>query len=242
MRLLLIAALMPVTACHASWEKEGSAPQGNAATSSGSGASRSFAASDFTGVELRGSDNVDVKQGSAFSVTADGDPKVLDVLDIRVVDGTLRVSRKPNSNVWSRQGARVHVVMPKLTSATVSGSGDLAAERGEGDFHGAVAGSGNLDIGALSAGAADLSVAGSGDMRVAGTAGKLNVSLVGSGDMDAARLTSTGASISVTGSGSMKGMVKGDASVTIAGSGDVELTGGAKCAVSKVGSGDASCS
>lgn len=242
MRLMLVAALIPITACHASWEKEGGSNQGHAAPASGSGATRSFNASGFTGVNLRGSDNVDVKQGASFSVTAEGGPKVLDVLDIRVDGDMLRVSRKPNSNIWSDRGARIHVVLPKLTAASVSGSGDMQVDRGEGDFHGAVAGSGNLEIAALAASAADLSIAGSGDMRVAGTAGKLNVSLVGSGDMDAGGLAASGASISVTGSGSMKGKVSGGASVNIAGSGDVDLTGGAKCSVNKIGSGEAHCS
>jgi len=88
MRMLLIVALLPLAACQSNWEK-----QGEAAQVSGGGATRSFAASDFTGVEVRGSDDVDVKTGQKFAVTAEGDAKVLDQLDIRVVNGTLRVGR-----------------------------------------------------------------------------------------------------------------------------------------------------
>jgi len=236
--LVLIAAMLPVTACHASWEKEG-----HAAQPSGSGGTRSFNATGFTGVDLRGSDDVDVKAGNSFSVTAEGDPKVLDQLEIKVVDGTLRVGRKSNNFSWSGDhGAKVHVVMPKLTLASVSGSGDLTIDRAEGDFTGSIAGSGNLDIAALNANAAKLSVAGSGDMTLAGTVAKLTASIVGSGDIDGEKLTATGASISVVGSGNMRGVVKGGASVSIAGSGDVDLTGGANCAVNAVGSGEAHCS
>lgn len=238
MRLLLIAAMLPVTACHASWEKDG--PTAHA---SGTGATRSYEATGFTGVDLRGSDDVDVKAGNSFSVIAEGNPKVLDVLEIKVVDGTLRVGRKWNSNVDDDDhGARIHVVMPKLTSASVSGSGDLTVDRAEGDFDGSIAGSGNLDIAALNANAAKLSVAGSGDMTLAGSVAKLSASIVGSGDIDGRKLTASGASISIVGSGSMRGVVKGGASVSIAGSGDVDLTGGAKCSVNAVGSGEASCS
>lgn len=238
MRLFLIAALMPVTACHASWEKDGST-----AHSSGGGATRSYAAAGFTGVDLRGSDDVDVKAGSNFSVVAEGDPKVLDQLEIKVVNGTLRVGRKPSNFNWSGDhGAKIHVVMPRLTSASVNGSGDLSIDRAEGDFTGSVAGSGNLDIAALKASAADLSVAGSGDMTLAGSADKLTASIVGSGDIDGKKLTASGANISIVGSGSLRGVVKGSASVSIAGSGDVDLTGGARCAVNAVGSGEAHCS
>jgi hypothetical protein len=239
MRLLLIAAAMlPITACHASWEKEG-----HTAQPSGSGASRSYDATGFTGVDLRGSDDVDVKTGSSFSVRAEGDPKILDQLEIKVVDGTLRVGRKSGNFSFSEDhGAKVHVVMPKLTLASVAGSGDLTVDRAEGDFIGSVAGSGNLGIAALNANAAKLSVAGSGDMTLAGAVAKLSVSIVGSGSIDSKKLIASGASISVVGSGNMDGVVKGGASVSIAGSGDVTLTGGANCSVNAVGSGEAHCS
>src|SRR4051812_36291171 len=120
MRMLLIVALLPLAACQSNWEK-----QGQAAQASGTGATRNFAANGFTAVELRGSDDVDVKTGTNFSVTAQGDPKVLDQLDIRVVDGTLRVGRKESKNEWfhNDRGAQIHVVMPRLTSAAVGGSG-----------------------------------------------------------------------------------------------------------------------
>ncbi|MET0309189.1 MAG: head GIN domain-containing protein [Sphingomonas sp.] len=238
MRLFLIAAMLPVTACHASWEK-----QGHAAQPSGTGATRSYDATGFTGVDLRGSDDVDVKAGAGFSVRAEGDPRVLDQLEIKVVDGTLRVGRKSGNFSFSEDhGAKIHVVMPKLTLASVAGSGDLTVDRAEGNFIGSVAGSGNLDIAALNADAAKLSVAGSGDMTLAGTVAKLSASIVGSGNIEGKKLTASGASISVVGSGNMDGVVKGGASVSIAGSGDVTLTGGANCAVNAVGSGEAHCS
>jgi hypothetical protein len=239
MRMLLIVALLPLAACQSNWEK-----QGQAAQASGTGATRSFAASGFTSVELRGSDDVDVKTGQNFSVTAEGDSKVLDQLDIRVVDGALRVGRKETKGNWfgSDHGARIHVVMPKLLSADVAGSGDLSADRGEGDFHGAVSGSGNLTIADLRANATELSVAGSGNLSVGGSATKLSASSAGSGDIDAKRLTASSANVSIAGSGSIFGTVKGPASVSIIGSGDAELGGGAKCSVNAVGSGEARCS
>lgn len=241
MRAVLFAlALLPAaTACHASWEREG-----NAAPVSGTGTTRSFAASGFTKVDLRGPDDIEVRNGAQFAVTAEGDSAVLDQLEIRVVDGTLRVGRKDRAgfSFSSDRGAKIHVTLPRLTAANVSGSGNMRVDRAEGDFRGAIAGSGNLGIAALAATNADLSIAGSGDLNVAGTARRLNASIAGSGDIDAGKLTASGASISVIGSGSMRGVVKGGASVSIAGSGNVDLTGGAKCSVSAVGSGEAHCS
>ncbi|RYE03606.1 MAG: DUF2807 domain-containing protein [Sphingomonadales bacterium] len=242
MRLLMIALvpmLATTAACQSKWEKEGAS-----ISPSGPGATRTYAATGFTGVDLRGSDNVDVKIGTTFSVTAEGDPKILDLLDIQVVDGNLRIGRKDHKGNWFSHdnGARIHVVMPALARARVSGSGNLSADRAEGNVEAAITGSGDLDIENLKGGTATLTIAGSGDLSVKGTAEKMSASIAGSGDISAGDLTANSADISIAGSGSLRGTVKGPASVSIVGSGDVELVGGAKCTTSAVGSGEARCS
>lgn len=242
MRAALIAlALLPLAgaaACHASWEKDG-----RTVKPSGVGATRNYAANGFTKVELRGPDDVEVKNGAQFAVVAEGDSAVLDQIEVQVIDGALRIGRKNSGISFSNdRGAKIHVTLPRLEAASVSGSGNMTVDKAEGAFRGAIAGSGNLDIAGLAASDTDLAIAGSGDLNVAGNTNRLNASITGSGDIDAGKLTAAGASISVVGSGSMRGVVKGGASVSIAGSGDVDLTGGAKCAVSAMGSGEAHCS
>jgi hypothetical protein len=242
---LALAPLLATGACHASWEKDGKNGH-DSVKPSGVVAKRTYDVKGFTKVDLRGPDDIDVKNGAQFAVVAEGDSAVLDDLEVQVVDGTLKVGRKNRSGFSFSShddgGVKVHVTLPTLNAASVSGSGNMTVDKAEGDFKGAIAGSGNLDIAALSATDADLSIAGSGDLSVGGNAARLNASIAGSGDIDAGKLTATGASISIVGSGSMRGVVKGGASVSIAGSGDVDLTGGAKCSVSAMGSGEAHCS
>lgn len=241
MRSLLILALLPVaTACHASWDDN----KGTRIEASGTGASRAFAANGFTGIALKSSDDIDVRTGAAFSVQAEGDPKVLDQLDIRLDGKTLNVGRKTRVGMmWDKSGgAKIHIVMPRLTDATVGGSGTLRVDRVEGKFGGVVAGSGNLDIAAAAADEASLTIAGSGDIAVAGRADKLDVSVAGSGDLRGQQFRAARADISIAGSGSVRANVSGPASISILGSGDVELHGGAQCKVSKIGSGEAKCS
>lgn len=242
MRILLIAAMaLPLGACHASWEKDG---KGHRVEESGPATARTYAATGFTAVDLRGSDDVDIKIGEAFSVRAEGGSKILDKLDIRVDGTTLRVARKDSDN-WSWHdgggGVKVSITMPRLTAASVAGSGDLTADRAEGDFSGDVAGSGNLKVGEIKGGAVKLDIAGSGNITVAGTATSLHADTAGSGDIDAKGLTATSAKVSIAGSGNVRGTVNGEADVSIMGSGDVDLGGGAKCRVSSMGSGDAHC-
>lgn len=237
MRLLLIAALLPLGACQSNWEKT------QDSQASGPRATRSFQLSGFDGVELRGPDDVEVKTGATFSVTAEGDASVLDQLDIRVEGGRLKVGRKPGHTSGTSRDATIRVVMPRVTAASVAGSGDLSVDKAEGAFDGAVAGSGDLDIASLAATQASLSLAGSGDLSVkGGSAQSLSVSIAGSGDIDAAGLRATSADVSIAGSGNLRAMVNGPAKVAIVGSGDAELSGGAKCQVSKIGSGEARCS
>ncbi|RYD91550.1 MAG: DUF2807 domain-containing protein, partial [Sphingomonadales bacterium] len=216
---------------------------GTSIPASGPGATRTYAATGFTGVDVGGSDDVDVKMGSAFSFTAEGDPKVLDQLDIQVVNGTLKIKRKDGGKMFSHDdGARIHIVMPRLSTAAVSGSGNLTVERAEGDVSASVSGSGNIDIADLKGGMTTLSIAGSGNVTAKGVSEKLAASIAGSGDIDAGGLTANSAEVSIAGSGDMRGVVKGGAAVSIVGSGDVTLTGGAKCAVNTIGSGEANCS
>lgn len=211
---------------------------------SGVEGNRSFAASGFDKVALRGPDDIVVRVGPAASVSAVGDTAVLDRLEIEVVDGTLRVGRKENQRVgWRRTGdATVTVTLPLLTGASVAGSGNMDVDRAEAtDFDASVAGSGNLRIASLTAEAADISIAGSGDASVAGQARSIDVSIAGSGNVDASSLKSERADISIAGSGNIRAAVDGEAEVSILGSGDVEITGKATCEVSKLGSGEVRC-
>lgn len=215
---------------------------------SGVQGNRSFAASGFDKVALRGPDKVIVRVGPAASVSAAGDTAVLDQLEIEVVDGTLRVDRKDreggNGFGWrSREGsATVTVTLPVLTAASVAGSGDMEVDRAEAtSFDASIAGSGNLSIGSLTAEAADISIAGSGDASVAGQARRIDIAIAGSGNVDASGLKSERADISIAGSGNARAGVDGEAEISIMGSGDVEITGNATCDVSKLGSGDVRC-
>lgn len=248
MRAALIAlALLPLTgtaACHASWEKDGK--EGHDTKPSGVIAKRSYDASGFTKIELRGPDDIDVTNGAQFAVSAEGDTAALDQLVVRAENGTLLVSRKDRHGFsWGNHedhGVKVRVTLPSLTAVNLTGTGDIKIDKAEGDFHGAITGTGDIDIAALAATDTDLSITGTGNITVAGSGNRLNASIRGTGDIDAAKFAAKSASISILGPGSLKGNVSGGASISIAGPGDVDLTGGAKCAISATGPGEAHCS
>lgn len=247
MRLVaLIAApiaILPLAAC--SFGASGSDSKPGIA-GAGSGTSRSFAVADFTGVELRGSDNIDVRVGTGFSVRAEGPSEELDRLKIEKVGGTLRVGRiNSNGFRWGSGDHRdvtIFVTMPRIAEASIAGSGDMTVDRVEGQsFSGVTAGSGNLEVAALNVQTGDFSIAGSGDMSLKGSARQLKMNIAGSGNIDASGVKAEGAEVAVAGSGGVRANVTGPAQVSVMGSGDVDLGSGAKCTTSKMGSGDVRC-
>jgi len=241
--LALPLAAVPLAACSFSSDSGDDSRPGIAA--SGSGTARTFPVADFTGVELRGSDDVDVRVGTGFSVRAEGPSEELDKLKIEKVGTTLRVGRLGKGFHWgggNRKGVKIFVTMPRIADASIAGSGDMAIDRIEGQsFDGSSAGAGNLDIAAINVEKASLSIAGAGDINLKGNAKTLTVDIAGSGSIDAPGLTAQGAEISIAGSGDVRAVVKGGASVSMIGSGDVDLGPEARCATSKMGSGDVKC-
>lgn len=256
MRAIIAAVLLPLAACGNSFSVDTDDRPGIPGT--GSGNQRTFAASGFDSVELAGSDDVSVRVGGGFAVTAEGDAEALDTLKITRDGGTLRVSRR---NGRSRGHARVTVTMPAITAATLSGSGNLSVDRVEARaFKAKLAGSGNLTVATLRAeetdlsiagsgnaalsgraGALDVAIAGSGNVTLAGESDRLEVSIAGSGDVAGERLVAKAADIKVMGSGSVRATVDGQAEVMSMGSGDVDLGARARCSVRKMGSGSVRC-
>jgi hypothetical protein len=241
MRFLMILAALPLVAC-------GSISMGNdrgeKVTASGGGGSRSFPVADFTGVELAGADDVDVKVGGAFSVRADGPAEELDKLEIRKDGATLKVGRQRNAAGWSSssKGVKVYVTMPAIQAASLAGSGNLTVDRVQAtDFDGDLAGSGDLRIGQLAATSASLNIAGSGGIGASGQVQRLKVAIAGSGDIDAPGLKAAQADVSIAGSGNVAAEVNGPATISIMGSGDVTLGGKPQCTTTKMGSGDVTC-
>lgn len=237
MRHLILIAMLPLAACSFETDARG-------APATGSGDARQYAVADFSSVVLRGSDDVEVRIGPTFSVSATGPSAVLDKLVIERDGDTLKIGRRNRTGMnWGSDGhAKVQVTMPRIVAASVAGSGDMTIDRVAGDrFKGSTAGSGNLGIAALAVKAANFDIAGSGGITAAGRAESLALSIAGSGDIDAPGLTASGATASIAGSGNIRAQVAGDASVNIVGSGDVDLGPKARCTTTKMGSGSVRC-
>lgn len=244
MRLwIAMAAVLPLVACNGA---ASSSSSGAKAEASGAGTTRNFDVSDFTKVDLRGSDDIDVRVGGAFAVRAEGPSEELDRLEVRKDGNTLKVGRVDQSGFsWGNRdgkGVKIHVTMPSIAGASIAGSGDMTVDKvSGGDFDGSIAGSGDLKLGMLSANALKLAIAGSGDVEAAGSVQRLDVDIAGSGGIEAKGLKASAAKISIAGSGDVEANVEGPAEVNILGSGSVNVGPKARCTTNKMGSGEVRC-
>jgi len=210
--------------------------------------SRNYQVGNFTAIEVAGPYDVDVRTGSAVSVSAKGGEKLLEKTTVEVDGDKLVIRPERNHSFfnfgWGHRGKASFVVsVPALTGATIAGSGDIRVDKVQGaSFDGTVAGSGGIDVAALDVQQLKLAIAGSGSVKGSGKAQSAKYDIAGSGDVEAGAIQTQDLKVSIAGSGGVKAHSSGKADVSIMGSGDVEVTGGAKCKVSKAGSGDVRCS
>lgn len=209
---------------------------------------RDYQVGPFERIEVAGPYEVEVRTGSAPSVSASGPEKLIERLVVEVKGDRLLIHPRRENRMWSGWTsygtAKVQVTTQALRAAAIAGSGGVKVDQVKGaSFEGSVAGSGDLDIGLLEVESLKLAVAGSGDVRArSGQSRSAEYSIAGSGDIDAGGVRSESAAVSIAGSGSINAEATRAADVKIMGSGDVVMTGGAKCSVSKAGSGDVRCS
>jgi hypothetical protein len=243
-KVLIIAAAALATACSGSIN---TAQASESAAVASADEQRSYDLSGFERISVVGPHRVTVSVGPAFSIRAEGPGKTFERTEVVVEDGELKIHPLDDDR-WEREewrnyeGATFTVTLPRLEGATMVGSGLISVDRIDGDaFAGSVAGSGDLEIAALSVNRANLSVAGSGDLLARGKARRADVSIAGSGNLRGHDLASDDASISVAGSGNVELTVNGGADVSVVGSGNVEVAGTARCTVSRIGSGNVDC-
>jgi hypothetical protein len=210
---------------------------------------RSYKVGDFNRVEVAGPFEVTIHTGAAPSVSAKGNQKLIERLEVEVRGDKLVVHPKERHGLfnfgWGTSGqGSLAITVPNLSAATLAGSGGITIDKVQGDrFEGQIAGSGDLRVDSVDVGALQLGIAGSGNAQaISGKAASAKYEIMGSGGLDASGITSETVKVTVAGAGEVKAHATKAADVNIMGSGDVTITGGAKCDISKAGSGDVHCS
>jgi hypothetical protein len=244
---VLLSAFLLAGACNAG-APGNSAAAGNAARAgsraapSGAATSRDFQVGAFDRISLTGASDVVVTVGGQPSVRAEGDPALIERLEITVVGGELRIGMREGGWTGEHGSLTVRVAAPGLQAATLAGAGDMRIDTIQGQsFAATLGGAGDLDIGQLRVANASFTLTGQGSISAAGGAQQASAALGGAGNLRLGRFEATNATVSLTGAGNVELRATGTAQVQLSGVGNVEIGGGARCTVARSGLGEVRC-
>ncbi|TFF36920.1 head GIN domain-containing protein [Mucilaginibacter psychrotolerans] len=199
----------------------------------------------FNAVNVAGSFDVYVTQGSSESVKVDAPADIIGRIVTEVEGGTLKIyTKRDENNNWSWHDKKVviYVALKDVNAITLAGSGDIFFKEGikANSLKLKLSGSGDI-TGKLNVKNLESSIAGSGDITISGSADTSSVSVVGSGDYTAQGVVTGSTKVSVAGSGDARVNVSDRLDASVVGSGDVHYTGSPKSVnTSKAGSGSVS--
>lgn len=200
----------------------------------------------FHAVDVGGSFDVYITQGSSESVKVEAPDEIIDHIITEVDNGVLKIYNKNDRNFhWgdlfgNHKKIVVYVSAKDLNAIAVSGSGDVFFKEGihTTSLRLRVSGSGDM-YGRVEVKNLESGISGSGDVKLVGRAESSAVNVSGSGDFEARGLVTVNTLVHVSGSGDASVNASGSISASVSGSGDVRYTGGAKSvSSSKSGSGD----
>lgn len=228
--LILVSgmALLALTAC-------------NAAVINGSGnlVTETREVSGFDSIDLSGSGEVIITQGSGETLTVETDDNVMEHVESEVRNGTLHLGFKPGINLIDVTQLVFTVGVDDLTAVSVSGSGDVETDQLSTDrLDLKVSGSGDVQIGDLATDELTIAISGSGDIDLAGQATIQDIAISGSGKYQAGDLASQSVNIDISGSGTATVWASETLDADISGSGTVNYYGRPAVDSSQSGSGD----
>ena len=200
--------------------------------------------SGFSSVEVSGSMDVHIVQGSSESVKVKAPQKIRDRIITEVKGGVLKIYIKSDNWNWSFGGddIEIFVTAKSLSAISLSGSGDIDFDGGlkSNSLSLRISGSGDIS-GKIDVTNLECSISGSGDMELSGRAQNSTVRVTGSGDFTGTHLATANTVVKVVGSGDARVNASQKVQASVTGSGDVMYTGGAKdVSASTSGSGDVS--
>ncbi|HYH14460.1 MAG TPA: head GIN domain-containing protein [Flavisolibacter sp.] len=194
---------------------------------------------DFNAIEVQGSINVYVSQGSNYAVRVEAEENLMEYVVVEKDGEELEVRFKRNTNIRTKRPVNVYVTAPSYTNLAVSGSGNLISQTkithpSQLDIDIAGSGDANLEVDAPTINA---EISGSGSAILKGTTRTFNGEIGGSGELRAYNLLSERSDIDIAGSGDAEVFASKQLDVQVAGSGNINYKGNPNINKSIAGSG-----
>ena len=226
--LLLLVAILPVTACNVSFTR-----------GSGDLITETRDVSGFDSIDLSGFGEVIVTQGGGESLTIETDDNIMEHVKAEVSGGTLNLGFEDGVNAILPTQLIFTVGVDDLTSVSISGAGDIESDMIVTDrLDATISGSGDVLIADLTAGEVKATISGAGEIDLAGEAAVQDVTIGGSGSYRAGGLLGDSVEVSISGSGDATVWATESLDTNISGSGSVDYYGRPSINTSGSGSGD----
>ncbi|RZJ52063.1 MAG: DUF2807 domain-containing protein [Flavobacterium sp.] len=182
--------------------------------------------SDYDGIKVSGSFDVDLVSGKEGNITIKGEENLLSYVKVEVEENTLKIYIQKNTSI--RTNKKIHVTVPfeKISELNLSGSGNIQTKNDikNDKFTAKLSGSGNFNL-AIDSNDIDLNVSGSGNVLLKGNATNFATKLSGSGDINALDLKSKNVDANVSGSGNTKVSCNENLTARVSGSGNIKYGG-----------------
>lgn len=191
----------------------------------------------FEGVSLAASYDVSVEYGAKQEVSITAPEHLMDKVVVKVKNNVLILDLKKGK--YHNPQIKAKVILPKLTHASVAGSGEMRVATFSGQqLRLVVTGSGDLNTAELYVKEQlEIILSGSGSIRTQGNASHSNIKLTGAGNCEASQLTTQTNNTIITGSGSVSIDAQHRIQANLMGSGSLYYQGEPEIEQSSLGSG-----
>jgi len=182
-----------------------------------------------------------IKTGPQFSLTIEGDKKVIDEIETEVSGGKLIIKKEHWGMSFNDERITVNLTLPELEGLGVSGSGkaEIVGPVKADNLDLSVSGSGKIMTGDLDVDKINCGISGSGDILL-GSGGSIdegNISISGSGNFSGENTEIDKLEVSVSGSGNCSCKAGDSLIAKVSGSGNVTYTGNPRVDARVSGSG-----
>lgn len=185
--------------------------------------------SSFSEIALSDIGSVYVEQADQQSVIVETSSNLQDIIITEVKGSTLEIKTKKGKCIKGNPTLNIYVKSPNVEGLSISGSGNIYANRlinsNSMDLH--ISGSGDITIDSLSTNDLEASISGSGSIIATGvdTMQYVDMSISGSGNITTINYPAYKAKAHISGSGSCKVFAINELDVSISGSGNVLYRG-----------------
>jgi len=198
--------------------------------------------SDFNRVELVGSGDVVLTQGSEEALTVEAEDNLMSHLRTEVRGHTLYLGFTDNvasEIIVPTRPVKYYVSLKTLEGLKLSGSGNITAhELQAGQLGLDISGSGDIVIDSLTAQTVESSISGSGKVQLSqGNAPEQRVEISGSGNYQGEKVAGQAVTVQISGSGNATVQAQETLEARISGSGDIYYYGTPRVTESVTGSG-----